>query len=565
MNYIKKVFDLIRICKLNIFLLIICFLTSSALTTLSLSMFTLYANNSENFFLIKYFNLNFSDESYVIFFLICFFFIIKNITLIMNNYVINYQVTHSMHNLRSAIYDSVLKSFYRFQVYSKISTIINNLSIRTNEFVIKVIRKGLELISEFVIFLSIFSYLLYSNFFITSFIIIILSIFVLLFDQVSKWRVEKYGYEFRRTLDKISSLATVLSGSIKEIFTSNSISFFRIFFRKASLLNSRAAFKNYFLSSSIRPLFELFLILIIFIIFFHFSVKNKNNFLNFSDILVYLLAIYRARPFAENIAIFLNSLRFIQSTTNVLHRDIYSEVKFQKQIVGKFESLHIKNLNFSYSGSNKTIFQNIGKGTIFNDLNINLNKGEMICIRGKTGSGKTTFLDIVAGIYGQNDSVKFQLSGHKNMVHGPIRDLMYMYNSEFIFDNSIMQNITLEAEINNVNFTKLNSILRVCQLDNLINSYDEKLQKLINLSKLNLSSGQLQRICLARLLYFDKNLLIMDEPTSKLDYDTERKLVSELKKYCSKKCLIISSHSNIVQDIADRVYEIKNFKLISVK
>ena len=326
MDYLKKIINLVKISNINYYILFFLFFLSSILSAFSLSLIAIFFEKKDNFFLLRYLEKYSEFETsnfFIIFLLIMFFLLIKNITLIFNSYFINKSITTALHNLRVAIYESIPKMFNRSQNFSKPSTLLNNMTIRSNEFVIKVLRKGLELISEFFIFLAIFVFLITYDFFVSSVLFFLFGLVIIIFDFLSKWRVTKFGYEFRRTLDKISSLSSNLSSGIKEIYTSNSINFFKSFFVKASLTNSITAFKNQFISNMIRPFFEIVIIISICIAFFIYYEPNISNVDSIGKPIIYLLGFYRIRPFFESVSVFLNSLRFIQNMTNILHRDIF--------------------------------------------------------------------------------------------------------------------------------------------------------------------------------------------------------------------------------------------------
>ena len=565
MKYLKKIIDILKISDINFYFLFIFFFVSSIFNALSLSLIAVFFEKKESFFLYQYFEKYLGVEINnfaVVFFLIMFFLIIKNLTIIFNSYFINKSISVGLHNLRISIYESIPKMFNRSQNFSKPSTLLNNITIRTNEFVVKVIRKGLDLSSEFFIFISIFTFLLIYDFFVSLTLFIIFGLIVIIFDIFSKWRVSKYGYEYRRTLDKISSLSSNLSTGIKEIYTSNAINFFKIFFSKASLLNSTTAFKNQFISNTIRPLFEIMIIISMIVAFQVYYNVGQSNFNNVGKPIVYLLGFYRIRPFFESISIFLNSLRFIQNMTNILHRDIFENPITKKN--GKFEFLEIKNLTFNFFDDNKEIKKKDSCIRLFENLNVNFQAGKIYCIKGKTGSGKTTLLDLISGIYGSNEFINFSLDAQKK-VKGPIDDMIYMSQANFVFNATIKQNICFQLDDKLIDDKKLDQVIEVCELDKMLLELDNNLQTNISEKNTNLSTGQIQRICLARTLYQRKNLILLDEPTSNLDSLTEKKILQNLKKYLTSECIIFSSHSNFVDEICDKVYFIENYKLTEKK
>ena len=192
MNYLKRIIDILKISNINYFVLFIFFLISSIFNVLSLSLIALFFENQESFFLNHYLEKYLGIEAnklVVVFFLIMIFLLIKNVTLIFNAYFINRGISTALHNLRLAIYEAIPKMFNRTQNFSKPSTLLNNITIRSNEFVIKVIRKGLELLSDFFLFLSIFIFLLIYDFYISSILFAIFALLIFSFDIISKYSI----------------------------------------------------------------------------------------------------------------------------------------------------------------------------------------------------------------------------------------------------------------------------------------------------------------------------------------------------------------------------------------
>ena len=108
-------------------------------------------------------------------------------------------------------------------------------------------------------------------------------------------------------------------------------------------------------------------------------------------------------------------------------------------------------------------------------------------------------------------------------------------------------------------------VLKQCDLEDFVNTLPKNLNTVIGENGINLSGGQQQRLGLARALYFDPEILILDESTSALDIDTEKKVMSTIEKLRGKKTIIIISHRNSTMEKVDKVYLIKKGDLIFKK
>ena len=137
-----------------------------------------------------------------------------------------------------------------------------------------------------------------------------------------------------------------------------------------------------------------------------------------------------------------------------------------------------------------------------------------------------------------------------------------MPQSTSMISNNIYETIALSEKYNK---TKIEKILNELGLQNLVDRFANNNFK--RDGTINLSGGQLQRIIIARAIYFNKDVLILDEFTSSLDLKTERKVLDTLKKsqLKNKITIICSSHKKIMQDYSESIYIIKNSLLEKIK
>jgi ABC-type multidrug transport system fused ATPase/permease subunit len=127
----------------------------------------------------------------------------------------------------------------------------------------------------------------------------------------------------------------------------------------------------------------------------------------------------------------------------------------------------------------------------------------------------------------------------------------------YLFDGSVGHNISMSREYDRI---KLNSILKKVELDTVFSSR-EGLDSQVGEDGLLLSGGQLQRLGIARALYDDSEILIMDEPTSSVDSETANTLMNKIYEISENKTLIIISHQLNILNKCDYIYEIKDQKI----
>jgi ABC-type bacteriocin/lantibiotic exporter with double-glycine peptidase domain len=200
-------------------------------------------------------------------------------------------------------------------------------------------------------------------------------------------------------------------------------------------------------------------------------------------------------------------------------------------------------------------------------VNVEFSKNTIIGLIGASGSGKSTFVDLLAGLLKPTTgSIKVDSNYIKEDKFPEWRNSIgYVSQKLFLIDDSISKNIALgmsEAEINKV--TLKDSIKRA-ELSQLISKLDKGVNSTVGEAGAKLSGGQLQRIGIARALYRKPDLLILDESTASLDKLTEKKIFKSLLKLKKDMTILIISHDFNNLSICDEIYMIENKKIIKTE
>ena len=135
----------------------------------------------------------------------------------------------------------------------------------------------------------------------------------------------------------------------------------------------------------------------------------------------------------------------------------------------------------------------------------------------------------------------------------------------FLFDETILQNITLENDEKKIDWKKLEDIKKLSEIENMIDQLENKENSLVGENGLFVSGGQKQRISLARALYHDSKIIVLDEITSNLDENTEEKILTNLIKLKGEKTIIFVTHNKSLLKICDKIYKMENQKINLLK
>lgn len=236
----------------------------------------------------------------------------------------------------------------------------------------------------------------------------------------------------------------------------------------------------------------------------------------------------------------INSIKRINTILNVeVEKRNFTEYKL---IDG---NIKFNNLNYSYDGYNKTL----------NNISFEILKGEKVLINGESGIGKSTLLKLLLKYYNVKKSNIFidDIDINDYSIDSIRNSISYISQSELLNNDTIYNNISYH---NDYNIKKFNLACGIAQVDKLMCVKNQGYDFFIEENGFNLSGGERQRIILARHILLNKNILIIDEGTSAIDNNLERKIIKSLfKLYDNKTIIHISHHTNNI-DLYDKVLTI---------
>jgi ABC-type bacteriocin/lantibiotic exporter with double-glycine peptidase domain len=181
---------------------------------------------------------------------------------------------------------------------------------------------------------------------------------------------------------------------------------------------------------------------------------------------------------------------------------------------------------------------------VLNNFSFTTSQGDFIGLSGISGKGKTTIINLLLGFLKPSQgSILLNGDYARNEERQRFwKDIAYVKQQPLLIYDSILKNITFHED--EVDFQKMEEVIRVTGLKELIDNYAEGYNKIITENGKNLSGGQRQRIAIARALYKDSDLIILDEPFSELDWLSEERLLnyfSELAQ-AGKMIILITHH-----------------------
>jgi ABC-type multidrug transport system fused ATPase/permease subunit len=529
---------------------------------LDIGKFTSYIEKSSYFNNIFRFLLSFSQKELLFFTLLLFLFvyILKTLFLIFyQNQKFNF-LSESHDLVVNKMYKNYLNKNYIFHLSNNSSTMIRNITQDCNIFSFSITPAVIHLITEVLKVILIVSVLIFYSPVVTIILFSVLSFLILFFYKLTSYKLKTFGLERQYYSAKIIQKLQEGFKSIKEIIIYNMQDIFLNEFSAPNKLNSFFRSKSELLTSSLKPLVELCVVILFLIIIFlalNINYENSNIVL---FIALFSFSFSKMLPSYLLITKSLADLRYNYSTIKLISSELKNfinpEIKKNKKIDDIFK-IELKNIYYNYSGSKKLILE---------DINFEAQKNDKIAIIGSTGAGKTTLINIITGLL---QSERGDLLINEKLYHlydyFMHHQIAYVPQSPAILEETILFNITLKNFKSDFILSNVIESLKIVQLYDFINNLENGIDTLLGENGANLSGGQCQRLAIARAIYRNPSVLILDESTNAIDDNTENLILDNINKKFYNKIVINVSHKKNILNFCNKIYKIENKKIYLIK
>jgi len=526
---------------------------------------------NNNIYYIEKFNIDkifkiseLNSKTLISFFLITIvgIFLIKNSYLLFLNWFKNkfFKQIYTFNSTK--LFSNYLELNWEEHLKKNSAEIIRNIQNEVQKITIT-INAFLELLTEILVFFVILFFLVLWNPKIVMFLIILFGAIGFLFIFLFKKRINHWASQIQENESAFFKNIKESIGSIKEIKILGKKNMFidELNSRIKKAQASRLRFET--IQQSPRFFLEFTSVLSISLLTIYFLIQDYEM----NEVLVNLgliaIALFRIMPSTNRIVKNINDIRFGMNSVRIIEKenDLFKKKDENDKVNIRFDNkIELKNIEFSYDESRKKIF---------NNLNIEIKKNTIIGVVGSSGSGKTTFIDILVGLI-LNRKGSLKVDGkeidEKN-VKSYQKNFGYIPQNFYLFDNSVRQNIAInEHNSKTTNEMEDKIILEILENLKLNKILSEKgLDTQVGENAIRLSGGQRQRLGIARILFHNKEILLLDEATNALDKQTEREIFDLIYSLRGRKTIIISTHSVEMLNNCDEVYEIKDSNFIKVK
>ena len=575
-NFIKKISLILQGNKNKIILVGLLMLFAMLIEIVGLlllvSFVDLILNNSfksdsiENLF--SFFYTSSIDTHLILVFssFLTFFYLCKFIFMYLNIKIQTKFVFNLLESLSSRIYKNYLNRPYNFFTNINSSYLIRNIINETGNVTGGLIKSLIILCGEVIIILSLSIFIMFKeplSFFTTLPIVILI---LILFYKYSRTKIYNFGKERQKSDALRIKTVTQSLNDIKQIKISNNYNQFVSMYKNYTthMGNQYVGYET--LNTIPKYFLEFIAVLCISLVIstaLVFQSTNQDELI--STMALFAAAAFRIMPSINRIIVSTNSIRFHLPSLEVFYKVLSeiqetSEEKIDEPTYDDridFKQLNLKNISFYYKDQNSLILNNI---------NLQINKNSITGIIGKTGSGKSTLIDILTGL--QKPQIGSIFLNDKKLDQNIInfqRSIGYVSQEITLFDDSIKKNIAFLLNDKLIDNDKIERATRLANINEFLNDLPEGLDTIVGEKGIQLSGGQRQRIGIARALYNNPKILILDESTNSLDKITESSILQELRLLKKELTIIFITHKLGILKYCDDTYMLKNKKLNHIK
>lgn len=549
----KEKFDFFLNCILSVVVAI-----NEAFGVGAVVLFIGYASNPKEVLESKFLSilntlgLQFTSLEFITLFgcLLIFYYFIRSAL----NIYFGYRLTKFSEEVYSSIAKKILDRYLKMQYVDFLKrgpTFIQKILVSETYNFTHIISAGLMLFSEASLLLLLCILLLYTNLYATIVAILFLGFSLITIKKLTAAKMTNLGKIREKSHKRYYESISNLFRNFKYIKTIGKHKLPAKQFNEEVSAYVNTNVKAATLSLIPRSILEFLGYFVIILLFLYILLSNKGSITDSLPILaMFSLGLMRMLPSVNRIITSINQINFHKNTLKL----ICTEFKIEGRTENTLKLIYKNSIEISNLEVRTTQMQ-----LLLKDSKIKIKKNSKIGIIGNSGVGKTTLIDVLLDLHtNYNAVIKVDDLLVDNFHKLNLKSISsFIPQKVYLFSGSVGQNISMSSNFDSL---KVESILEKVDLNKIFHAR-EGLETQVGEDGLLLSGGQLQRIGIARALYDDSEIIIMDEPTSSVDPETAKILMDKIYEISERKTLIIISHQIDILSKCDILYEIKNQKI----
>lgn len=487
-------------------------------------------------------------------------FILKNAFFLFLTYYQQGFVWAGRARLAEILFRHYLARPYAVHLRSNSAELLRNLTTSTHEIFAGVVMPLITLTTELLVSVVILAVLLVVDPTATILTTVVLGGCLAAVYGLIRRRLQRWGVESQATQLRILQTAQQALASLQEIKVRGAASFYAETFAAVMARNSTCRRNAQVITQLPRVTIEVLVIGAVLLGALAYLMQGRSLAEGVPVLGLFAVAAFRLMPSLNRIAMQFNSLRFNAAAVDVLHGDFLAAgalpaVPAPSSALTFAKSIVLNNISYHYA---KEI------ADVLSGVSLRIERGQSIALVGPSGSGKSTLVAILMGLL--EPSAGFIAVDDCRLDAATLPSwqshLGYIPQDVFILDDTLRRNIAFGQADADIDEARVHRAISLATLDGLVSDLAHGLDTVLGDRGVRLSGGQRQRAGIARALYLDSDVLVLDEATSSLDVETESQITSAIERLRGDKTLIIVAHRLSTVQFCDIIFFLKDGRVV---
>lgn len=507
---------------------------------------------------------NASDLTTFLLVLLMIVFVVKNLFILFQVSVQTKFIAHNRNKMIARVMAEFLNRPYEDYLGADIPTVfrLTDADIPTT---FTLLTNLLSLISEAIVSLFIFIFLLFQDTKMTLFIVAVFGVLTLIITKVFKPRLNKIGVRNQNYQSRIAKWRIQATYGLKDVKVLNREEFFVRNYYETGEVGAEIA-KTYTVMNNIPRLAIETVFMVSMLLFILVFIKGGGDVTSMiTTVATFAVAAVRVLPSVNRINTYLTEISYMQPCLDYVYENLQEGMKNDEMLkVRKAngisdelvlnDKIELNHISFHYPDTDKNIFT---------DAHMVIHKGQSVGIIGPSGAGKSTIVDILLGLlHAQEGEITCDGIDIFKNYESWLSQIGYIPQTIYLIDESIRDNIAFGIDADKIDDNRIWEALEEAQLADFVRSLPDGLDATIGDRGVRISGGQRQRIGIARALYNKPEILVFDEATSALDNETEAAVMDAVNSFHGKKTMVIIAHRLNTIANCDVIYKVDNEKLV---
>ena len=458
-------------------------------------------------------------------------------------------------DISSKLFQSFMNRPYLFHLQRNSADLIYSINTEVGQFSGAIVLI-LSVLSETLVVAALGVLVLYTNLWASISTLLMLLVAAIIYNRVVRRQLNSLAVTLKKESPKKIQYVSQGFGGIKDVTVLGLSESFTTQFDKQNFLLGKTA-SRYGLLTKVPAIWIEFVAVLGLVVTILVMLTQETDPTRIAPVLGLLTAVsFRFVPSTNRLIVATNRLRVVRPAIDSIYNEVQSSSDRVKLVhLGAFKSqIEMRNLSFSYPNTITPSLQN---------TNVVVRKGETVGFIGPSGAGKSTLVDVILGLLPPT-SGELLIDGvdmYKNNLEWQ-STIGYVAQSIYLIDDTIRRNVAFGIAEHEIDDVALERALRSAQLWDFVDGLPEKTQTIVGERGVRVSGGQRQRIGIARALYHEPQVLVLDEATSSLDIDTETEVMSAIRALQGFKTILIVAHRLSTVQHCNRIYKIEDATIV---